>query len=260
MGKASSSKKVARAAGTGGGRTNRGRVPWLYYGILAAVVVLGTATVVQSRNDRLTKVSASGQTPPIPNKDHWHVAYGFYLCDKFAPPVTDTTDPHGIHTHGDGIIHVHPYDSSTGGKNAVLGAFTATVHATLNAGELRVPGGHDYHDGDKCGSKPGRVRVRIFNSPSDTTGHDATVDPRKVPLFDQEVLTVAFAPLDAHLPQPPSVPNLAKLTDVTTTTTSPPASVATKATTTTAPKTSSTLPATTAPTTTSAATTTTIKK
>ena len=51
MGKASSSKKVARAAGTGGGRTNRGRVPWMYYLALAAVVILGTATVGQSREN-----------------------------------------------------------------------------------------------------------------------------------------------------------------------------------------------------------------
>ncbi len=248
MGKASSSKKVARAAGTGGGRTNRGRIPWLYYGVLAAVVVLGTATVVQSRNSRLTKVAAAGQTAPVPNKDHWHVAYGFYLCDKFAPAITDTTDPHGIHTHGDGIIHVHPYDSSTGGKNAVLGAFTAAVHVTLNAGELKLPGGHDYHDGDSCGGKPGRVRVRIFTSPSDTTGTDATTDPRKVPLYDQEVLTIAFAPAGATLPQPPSVPNLSKLTDVTTTTTAPPATTSTtapKSTTTTAPATTTTVPPTT---------------
>jgi hypothetical protein len=259
MGKASSSKKVARAAGTGGGRTNRGRIPWVYYGALAAVVVLGTATVVQSRDARLTKVAASGQTPPIPNKDHWHTAYGFYLCDKFAPPITDTTDPHGIHTHGDGIIHVHPYDSSTGGKNAVLGAFTAAVHVTLNAGELRLPGGHDYRDGDKCGDKPGRVRVRVFTSPADKVGKDATIDPRKVPLNDQEVLTIAFAPAGAVLPHPPSVPNLAKLSDVTTTTAPPATGSATTPTSTTTPKSSTTVPGTTAPPTTSAATTTTTK-
>src|ERR1700730_14956339 len=190
MGKASSSKKVARAAGTGGGRTNRGRVPWMYYLALAAVVILGTATVVQSRDARLTKVSAQGTTAPVPNRDHWHVAYAFFLCDKFAPPITDTTDPHGVHTHGDGIIHVHPYDNTTGGKNAVLGAFTAAVHVTLNAGELKLPGGHDYRDGDKCGSKPARVRVQVFNSPADKVGHDAGVDPRKIPLFNNELLTI----------------------------------------------------------------------
>jgi hypothetical protein len=259
MGKASTSKKVARAAGTGGGRTNRGRIPFLYYGVLAAVVVLGTATVVQSRDARLTKVAASGQTPPVPNKDHWHTAYGFYLCDKFAPPITDTTDPHGIHTHGDGIIHVHPYDSSTGGKNAVLGAFTAATHVTLNAGQLRLPGGHDYRDGDKCGDRPGRVRVRIFNSPADTVGHDATVDPRQVPLRNNEVLTIAFAPAGALLPQPPSVPNLAKLTDVTTTTVPAATGSATTPSTTT-PNASSTVPTTTPPTTSPATTTTTTKK
>src|SRR5438874_1552697 len=43
MGKASSTKKVTRAASTGGGRTNRGRTPWLWYLSIGLGVALGMA-------------------------------------------------------------------------------------------------------------------------------------------------------------------------------------------------------------------------
>ena len=49
MGKASSNKKVLRAASTGGGRTSRGSTPWGWYSVVAVAVVLGTVGIVFSR-------------------------------------------------------------------------------------------------------------------------------------------------------------------------------------------------------------------
>src|SRR5713101_4727038 len=98
MGKASSSKKVARAAGTGGGRTSRGRTPWGFYMTILAIVLLGIGGVYSSRHHRLQTVSAAGKSPPVANKDHWHVAYGIFVCDgadkgHFLPPIPTQTDP-----------------------------------------------------------------------------------------------------------------------------------------------------------------------
>jgi hypothetical protein len=250
MGKASSSKKVARAAGTGGGRTNRGRVPWLYYLSIALVVVLGTALVVASRNHRLQSISANGKVPPIAGQDHWHVAYGAFVCDNsaagghFLPPVTNQTDPVGIHTHGDGVIHVHPFVNSAAGKNAVLGKFASVVSWTLNAGQFKYPGGHDYHDGDGCpNGKPGRVQVQVFSSLSDKIGSLSNLDPQKIPLLNGQLLTIAFAPRGTKLPPPPSGPTLLHLNDTTsstTTTTRPPTTAPSSTTATTAATTTTT--------------------
>jgi hypothetical protein len=255
MGKASSSKKVARAAGTGGGRTNRGRTPWMYYGAILAVIILGTAAVVTSRNHRLKTISASGLTPPRVGQDHWHVAYGIDICGKFQPAITNQTDPVGVHTHGDSVIHVHPFVDSAAGKNATLGKFASTVKMTLNSGELKVPGGKDYRDGDSCEGKPGRVQVQLFSSVTDKVGTLWPGDPRDVPLQDQHMLTIAFLPQGATIPPPPAqaIFNLQHLNDVatpTTTTTTPGATAST------------TVPVSTAPTTTAPASTpsTTAKK
>jgi hypothetical protein len=230
MGKASSNKKVARAASTGGGRTARGRTPWLYWTVISLCVVLGLAGVVFSRNQRLHKLSASGvNEAPFPaakgkQGDHWHTAYGVYLCDHFAEPISDQRDPNGIHTHADGVIHVHPYVAKAAGKNANLGQFADAVKMTLNAGELKLSGGHDYREGDKCNGKSGRVRIHMFKNEADTTGTDVTGDPRKVRLQDNALIVIAFAPPATTLPQPPSTPNLKNLNDVPapTTTTVPP--------------------------------------
>ena len=77
MGRASSSKKVSRAAGTGGGRTARGATPWVWYLAMGLVVVLGLAGIFQSRQERRAEL-ASGKdlTPPAAGRDHWHAAYG----------------------------------------------------------------------------------------------------------------------------------------------------------------------------------------
>src|SRR5687768_1760383 len=119
MGKASSSKKVARAARTGGGRTSRGRTPWMWYTTMGIVVVLGVLLVGISRADLGSQANA---VAPIANKDHWHAAIGFFVCDKYVSPPQDPNpevkpDVLGVHTHGDGLVHIHPFSRRAAGKN-----------------------------------------------------------------------------------------------------------------------------------------------
>ena len=212
MGKASS-KKVARAATTGGGRTSRGERPWGWYTVMIFVAVLGVALVVLSRNQRLQADNpATAQKPRPAGKgfqgDHWHAAYGVYLCDKFAPDIQSERDPSGIHTHNDGVIHIHPFTSAASGSKATLGVFTRTVGMTLTSDSVKLPGGKEYSDGDKCGGKPGRLRVLL-------NGEERSGDPKDIRLRDGDQLVIAFAPEDAEIPRtPPSTANLDNLSDV----------------------------------------------
>ena len=54
MGKASSAKKVARAARTGGGRTRRGTTSWVWPGLMALVVVIGLSLWSAAHRLRIT--------------------------------------------------------------------------------------------------------------------------------------------------------------------------------------------------------------
>jgi hypothetical protein len=273
MGKASSSKKVARAAGTGGGRTSGGRTPWSYYGVIAVVVVLGILGTYASRQHRNSQIAGAGNVAPTVGGTAWNEAFAVYECGKFVPNIKTTKDPVGLTTQGDGIIRIHPFVKSAAGKNATLGKFASSIGMRLNAAELQIPGGHLYHDGDSCEGKPGHVYVKQFAYAGDPVGVLQNTDPSRVLLADQQMLTIAFVPTSAKstIPAPPasvqtalkavaaSSSSTATTTPVISPTTTLPHSTTTVGGATTVPAT--TAPATTAPATTapSATTATTVK-
>jgi hypothetical protein len=214
VGKASSAKKVARAATTGGGRTSQGSKPWGWYSALVMVAVVGVFLVVTSRNERLSAgnpVNADKPRAAAPDKDfagdHWHAAYGIYICDKFAPDIQTERDPSGIHTHNDGIVHIHPFTRAVSGSKATFGVFAETVGLSVSEDSVKV-GDKTYKNGDKCGEEDGRLKVLL-------NGNERPGDPKDIRLQDRDKLVIAFAPRDAKIPEdPPSTPNLDNLNDV----------------------------------------------
>jgi hypothetical protein len=218
MGKASSTKKVTRVARTGGGRTARGRGSLLWPSVLSITVVVGLALIFVSRNQNQT---AFDNIPPQ-RGDHWHTAYGFYLCDKFLPNILDQNDPLGIHTHGDGIIHVHPTAVAASGRNATLGVFMDAIGGKVSSSEIEVPGQKTMKNGMKCGGKEGRVEVRAWSQErASPTGRPVTGNPEDFRLRDRESVTIAFVPEGTAVPRPPSTPTLNQLSDVGPTSTLP---------------------------------------
>jgi len=223
MGKASSSKKVARAAGTGGGRTTRGKTPVLWYGTLVVVLLAGVGLTAFSRQQRLDKLnSPASKEAPKANVDHWHTALGVYVCDHWLAPVTDQTDPVGIHTHGDGIIHVHPFVASAAGSRATLQRFAEVAKGELHATRFTWPEGDgkkkaEHKNGDKCGEQVGEVKAFYDGKPQ-------VGDPGNIRLTDKGVLVLAFVPKDTtaeKIGDPPSKAGLSNLSDVTPTDQSP---------------------------------------
>lgn len=212
MARPSSTKKVSRAAQTGGGRTTRGSQSWLYWAMIALIVVLGVAGIGYSRDQRRDELASGGtaNVPPIAGQDHWHAAYGIYICDKFVDQITDQRDPEGIHTHGDGVIHIHPIVRRAAGKNATLSKFFDAVRLDLTDSKLEVPGKTYSEDKDKCDGKPGIVQLKVKGRDKPITTNIADFRFTK----DREVLTIAFAPEGAEIPTPPSEPTLDNLSDV----------------------------------------------
>jgi hypothetical protein len=167
------------------------------------------AGIAFSRDERRDELAAGPSlTPPVANRDHWHAAYGVLLCDQLAPPIQDQRDPKGIHTHGDGLIHVHPFVRAAAGDNATLGVFADAVKMTITDSELKVPGGKSFREGrNECAGKPGIVQVKVND-------RVVTTDVRDVKLDNRAVIMIAFAPEGAELPVPPSVGELARPSDL----------------------------------------------
>jgi hypothetical protein len=223
MGKASSNKKVARAAKAGGGRARAaGERNILFPTALAAVVILGVLLVVYARDER----SAEALEAPLAFEDHWHSAYGIYVCDDFVPDLPEFTAPQngGNHTHGDGLLHIHPFSPARAGENATLVNFFGDAGEVLGGGDelgedsLGVPGGETYVEGeDSCDGVEGNpiVQVAVWDTAFAAAEGE---DPDRVVTEDFESIrfeddgmafTIAFAPRDAELPAPPSLDDLA---------------------------------------------------
>ncbi|HVV38077.1 MAG TPA: hypothetical protein VHC63_15835 [Acidimicrobiales bacterium] len=221
MGKASQAKKVNRAAATGGGRTAGKKTPVGWYSALFVVVVLGVLGVfMASKNLDDTKASAS-TVPPVVNKDHWHTAYGFNLCGKWAAPLKDGPqgDQTGIHTHEDGLVHIHPFVASVAGKNATFGKLFDDTGVTVTATSVNLKrAGEKFKNGDKCGKKPGELTTYVFKNLKDTKGTKFSGNPSDIRLKDGMLITVSFNPKGFKVTQPPSAATLPNPADLQQTT------------------------------------------
>jgi hypothetical protein len=216
VGRASSQKKVARAATTGGGRTPGASQSLGWYATLGIVLLLGIFLVAFSRNEELNRgqaAAAKTATPPKLDSDNWHSSFSVYICDHWAPsvPLFETAD--GITTLGDGVINIRPFTPKASGSDATLGVF---VNAAAKIGDgtfkltsselkyLAVPGdtnpldSKDWHNGDKCpDGKSGRVQFTV-------NGKVQKGNPTTWRLRDGDYLDVGFVPSGQTLPSNPN--------------------------------------------------------
>lgn len=211
---ASSSKKVARAAGIGGGRSHRRQTPWTYFGIIALIVILGVAGTITSRQERDTAINKAGDTDPAVGTTTDFEGYAIDQCGTLTYISTKGQPTKGITTTTEGIIYMNPTSKSEAGANATLGKFASTVGMKLNAAELQIPGGHLYLNGDKCEGQAGHVYVKQFEATTDTAGELFNgaknqlpkLDPPDIRLKSGYMLTIAFVPASkaASIPPPSS--------------------------------------------------------
>ncbi len=187
-----------------------------FYGAITLVVVAGVVGIVALRptNAGVHPLPADPATG-LPT-DHWHAALGVDVCGEWlAPPDEFETPPGsfaktGIHTHGDGYIHVHPFFRSESGNKATLGRFLANGGWTAAEDELTLwvglaadPERIEWADGDRCPAgtefegRRGVVKWAV----------DCKVrsgDPSDYKIRDQDVIALAFLPRDEKIPVPPN--------------------------------------------------------
>lgn len=231
MGKASSSKKVARAARAGGSKARAaGERNFLFPSVLFLVVVLGIALVVYARDERLAEAEASPKVG-----DHIHLAYGFYTCGSFAPDVPEFTAPlnGGNHTHGDGLLHIHPFSTARSGDNANLGNWMADAGQALGGGAelsdttLSIPTGDEFVEGETT-CEPGEdeeelddpiVQVAVWDRAQAAVAGE---EPDRILTenlssvhFEKDgmAFTIAFMPEGAEIPPPPSASQISSVSD-----------------------------------------------
>lgn len=167
MASTSSAKKVARvAAKSGSGRPpGSGTDPakrrnWLFALGIVAIIGLGIGILVFARNTNLNstkndtspKAQISGTDPG----EHWHAAFALNVCGKELTAIPQPPDdPLGIHTHGDGLIHIHPFTVNAAGKRATMAKYWDLVGLKVTDDGFKDPStGKVYKAGETtCGGK-----------------------------------------------------------------------------------------------------------
>ena len=111
--------------------------------------------------------------------DHWHASYEVSVCGKVLPPFGGS--PGGVHTHGDGLFHIHPRTGSEAGSNANLALFFDSVGGTLRDDGLTLPFGETYTNGDLCpDGQPGQFSVTVNGVVQETLSTYAPQDGDEV--------------------------------------------------------------------------------
>jgi hypothetical protein len=166
---------------------------------VALVVVLGSLLVVWARTDR-----EATSAPRV--GDHWHSAYDIYVCDSYRSKIVLETDPNGIHSHGDGLLHIHPFNKLASGRDAVLGEFFSAFGGRIDDASVVLDTGEELLEGADCGGQPTVLKVARFDA------DDLERDPEVVTedlagvrfLKNREAFTIAMVPADVVPPPPRS--------------------------------------------------------
>ena len=218
MGKASSAKKIARAARAGGRASGVRQRNLLFPGTIAAIVILGFLMVgVSIREHR----ADANTVPPLAGKDglpgdHWHAAYGFWVCGEWLPAIPTWHDAAGIHSHGDGVIHIHPFGDAGAGRNATMGTFLKEAPGVKLTDDKLTVDDESWETGKtKCDGKTGELVVARWEKVQTSEKEPALIYDNFDDIRfreDGEGYTIAFVPEgDTDIPKPESAPQLSEL-------------------------------------------------
>jgi hypothetical protein len=219
MGKASSAKKIKKVQQAGVSRAPGQRRNLGYPAMIGVIIIVGLGLTFLARQER--EVSAS--EAPVVNRDHWHAAFGIDVCGDWEPALADDgPDTMGIHTHADGLIHIHPFVGAASGDRAVFQLFANQVGLELGENSFTLPDGRTFTDGDDCEgddgeTTPGRVALYVWPpQATEATDPEIVTDAIGETRFrrDGQIFVLAFVPEDAEVGLPPSLAELASPSDL----------------------------------------------
>jgi hypothetical protein len=159
--------------------------------------------------------------PRVSPPDHWHASYGIYVCGEWLPAIPQFDEPNEIHTHSDGVIHIHPHSANAAGENARLKVFLEGAGVELTDDTLKV-GEDEWKEGeDECDGQAAELVLAKWQDVQTSTKKPALIpsdfgDTRF--REDGEGYTIAFVPTDQaegegdeEIPKPESSASLSEL-------------------------------------------------
>ena len=202
---------VSKIGAAGGGKTYKKNRPVNYYGVLAAIVVLGVSSVVLARYDYQNPTAASGGTPPTIGTT-WFSVVSFDICgvsESLLP--ADPTAKGGFIVGANGVIRVAPVAASDAGDHATVAQFGNEYPGlVISANQMAVPvkngvptAATTYHNGQLCpkghgvpasiAGKSAQISYAYWRSFAQTKP-TITTDPSTIKFSNEMELTMALLP------------------------------------------------------------------
>ena len=198
---------------------------------IATVVIVGIVAIILTRSGSNNDISdahplAANQAANIAG-DHWHTYLGVNICGEWLNPMPEFEKAFesqsalanaGIHSHGDGLIHTHPFVVAEEGNNAVLGKFFdyggwslssdsidlggANAAHTQWAGPESAPKRTSWSNGDTCnfGEYKGQKVELVWS----VDGKMQKGNPSDYRMKDGETVAIGFLPKGVALGFPPT--------------------------------------------------------
>jgi hypothetical protein len=192
------SNRYARAQARARYRKPKRRGSGMWWNVaIGVIVLLGIGGIVVSRT------GSSGSASPAIG-DHIHAQLDVFDCRTggFLGPApefearADGGTQAGIHTHGDGFIHIHPFSSDETGDNATVGTFLEFAGFDMSDDSWELWQGDPAQNGDACADgRPGEVRWAV-------NGEEQDGDPSDFKPDDGDQVVVAFVAEGDDIPAP----------------------------------------------------------
>lgn len=181
--------------------------PGLFVAALALILVAGMAGTAFFVLNRESNIGVA----PEANIDHWHSAYLIHDCGADLPVTNEFEAPAGVHTHGDGLLHVHPYNPNVAGRNATIGAYFEAYGAEITD-ESFTPGFADLvrepmTEENGCNGEEATLQLAVWRNAFDDTAEPEIIT-ENIADFQFETagmaVTLALLPEGEEVPRPPA--------------------------------------------------------
>ena len=139
--------------------------------MIGVIVLLGIGLVAFAANDRKSEADVAPVAQrPLARRDRL-----LHLRRVRSPTSPSSRAAIGIHTHGDGVIHIHPSSDGGAGENATLGAFLEGAGIELTDDELTI-GDETWKEGeDECGGEDAELVVAQWKDVQSTDEKPALI-------------------------------------------------------------------------------------
>jgi hypothetical protein len=137
---------------------------------------------------------------PAANVDVWAAALGVDICGRWLPNAPSFSHGPsanaGLHSHGDGLLSVHPFTDTEADAHATLGRFFSEGGWKLGPHLIGAWDGRTHRDGERC--PDGRIAKVGYT----VGGVEQRGDPSALRLENRMVIAIAFVPSSARIGAP----------------------------------------------------------